>query len=37
MGHASFATTQRYINYAETHREKAHDVYLPKSFQKRTG
>jgi integrase len=32
MGHASFATTQRYIKFAEQHREKAYDVLLPKSL-----
>jgi integrase len=32
MGHASFTTTQRYIKYAEEHRRKQYDVFLPKSL-----
>ena len=37
MGHASFTTTQRYIKYAETHQDKAYDVFLPKSLKAKTG
>jgi integrase len=33
MGHKSFATTERYIKYAEEHRQKPYDVYLPKSLR----
>lgn len=37
MGHASFATTQRYIKYAEAHQSRAYDVYLPDSLKKGIG
>ena len=37
MGHASFATTQRYIKYAEAHQSRAYDVYLQESLKKGTG
>jgi len=37
MGHQSFATTQRYIKYAEDHQQKAYDVYLPRSLKMKTG
>jgi integrase len=33
MGHASFTTTQQYIKYAETHQQRAYDVYLPESLK----
>jgi integrase len=33
MGHSSFATTQRYIKYAETHQQRAYDVYVPESLK----
>jgi hypothetical protein len=37
MGHASFATTQRYIKYAEDHQAKAYGVFLPESLKVRAG
>jgi len=33
MGHASFNTTQRYIKYAESHRGKGYDAYMPKGLK----
>jgi len=33
MGHASFATTQRCIKYAEEHQVKEYDVFLPKALK----
>jgi site-specific recombinase XerD len=32
MGHASFATTQRYIKYAEQHAKKAYNAHVPPSL-----
>jgi integrase len=37
MGHASFATTQRYIKFAEQHQAKRYDVLLPKSMTTAAG
>lgn len=37
MGHASFATTQRYIKYAEQHKQKAYNAFLPNSLKTAAG
>ena len=36
MGHSSFTTTQRYIKYAEQHREKTYDVFLAESLKRKS-
>jgi len=33
MGHADFGTTRHYIKYAEEHRIREYDVFLPKSLK----
>jgi integrase len=33
MGHASFSTTQRYIKYAEGHKEKAYNALIPDAMK----
>jgi len=37
MGHASFATTKRYVKYAAVHQEREYDVYVPEALRVAAG